>query len=88
MTTHHKNYQIQQANKTHKCGVGLAARFLAHTKQLKVVFVVQGAMLSVPPRFSVIVLVCSDPSACNYVFTYNCEHVCMAFPHFVGYLVF
>ena len=49
------------------CGVGLAAQLLAQTENTLTCFLfVQGAVLSVPPRFSNRVIIATGPSACSY----------------------
>ena len=60
------NYKVSQDRTKLRGGTGSALS--CTTKKLETFFVVQGGMLSVPPRFSNIVLVCSVPSACNCVF--------------------
>ena len=60
------NYKVSQDRTKLRGGTGSALS--CTTKKLETFFVVQGGMLSVPPRFSNIVLVCILPSACNCVF--------------------
>ena len=60
------NYKVSQDRTKLRGGTGSALS--CTTKKLETFFVVQGGMLSVPPRFSNIVLVCILPSACNCIF--------------------
>ena len=80
------NYKVSQDRTKLRGGTGSALS--CTTKKLETFFVVQGGMLSVPPRFSNIVLVCILPSACNCIFVWYLRKFTngKSSPHFAWYL--